>query len=128
MTILVFWYEGTQLRMNVILWMLAVLVGFIFYSQQGVATAHALSRAARKPAGRRSGFGETFTVAPIGRVSAAGSGNDERLTWLENTLFAEIVGGQNLLPVDTQSQADTEDRVTGLHGVGSCRHLARQQC
>jgi len=30
--------------MNVSLWMLAVLVGFIFYSQQSVATAHALLR------------------------------------------------------------------------------------
>ena len=51
--------------MNVLVLILAILVGFIFYSQQSVATANAMSRAARavsKPAAGRSGFGEALAV------------------------------------------------------------------
>ncbi len=51
--------------MNVLVLSLAILVGFIFYSQQSVATANAMSRAARaarKPAAGRSGFGEALAV------------------------------------------------------------------
>lgn len=51
--------------MNVLVLILAILVGFIFYSQQSVATANAMSRAARaarKPADGRSGFGEALAV------------------------------------------------------------------
>jgi len=51
--------------MNVLVLVLAILVGFIFYSQQSVATANAMSRAARavsKPAAGRSGFGEALAV------------------------------------------------------------------
>lgn len=45
--------------MNVLVLTLAILVGFIFYSQQSVAMANAMSRAARaarKPAAGRNGF------------------------------------------------------------------------
>ncbi len=51
--------------MNVIVLILAVIVGLIFYSQQSVATANAMSRAARaarKPVANRSGFGEALAV------------------------------------------------------------------